>query len=121
MCCSQAHAEQQLQEVLAQKQAEASKLQDQMRDLKLQNQKLHEELERAAGQHATAAADAAGLLRCVSIVQTRTCMATATQDVWAVAKTPPSVLSGQYLADAIHAMSILSCCKSPLACLSVSI
>lgn len=35
-----------------------------MRDLKIQNQRLHEELERAAGQHATAAADAAGALCC---------------------------------------------------------
>ncbi|KAK9833120.1 hypothetical protein WJX74_007929 [Apatococcus lobatus] len=57
---AKARAEQQLQETLAQKQAEASKLQDQMRDLKAQNHRLHEELERAAGQSVTAASDAAG-------------------------------------------------------------
>ncbi|KAK9868953.1 hypothetical protein WJX84_009220 [Apatococcus fuscideae] len=53
-------AEQQLQETQSRAQLEAGKLQDQMRDLKMQNQRLHEELDRAAGQSATAAADAAG-------------------------------------------------------------
>ncbi len=56
----QNQAEQQLQETQSRAQLEAGKLQDQMRDLKMQNQRLHEELDRAAGQSATAAADAAG-------------------------------------------------------------